>query len=90
LKRDAVAVAAGELQDRLDAGGGQHGGGDRRAHMGAGAGPVGEVDGVSDAAQRQRLAHQIVAVARHRRRDLGGHDEASGAQQFRKPRGAGR
>ena len=58
------------------------------ALMGAGTGPVGEVDGVGDAAQRQRLAHQIVAVARHRRRDFGGHDEAAGTQQVRKPRGA--
>jgi len=88
--RDPVAVAAGELQDRLDAGGDQHGGGDRRAHMGARAGPVGEVHGVGDAPQRQRLAHQIVAVAGDRRSDLRGHDEASGAQQVRKPRGTWR
>ena len=33
----------------------QHGGGDRRAHMGAGAGAVGDVDGVGQPAQRQRL-----------------------------------
>ena len=68
----------------------QHGGGDRRAHMGARAGAVGEVDGVREPAQRQRLRHQIVAVAGDRRRDLRGHDEASGAQQIGKARGAWR
>ena len=34
----------------------EHRGRDRRRHMGAGAGAVGDVDGIGQAAQRQRLA----------------------------------
>ena len=39
-------------------------GGDRRAHMGAGAGAVGDVDGVREPAQRQRLLQQVLADRR--------------------------
>ena len=88
LERDPIAVAASELQDRLDPGRGQHGGGNRRAHMGARAGPVGEVDGVRQPPQRQRLAHQVGAVEGDRRSDFGSDHEASGPQQLGESFGA--
>ena len=55
---------------------------DRRREVRAGAGAVGDVDGVGEAAQRQRLAHEVVGVARDRRRDLGGDDELPRSQQL--------
>ena len=64
LQRDAVAVAAGELQDRLDAGLDQHRRGGDRAEMRARAGAVGDVDGVGQALERQRLGEQIAARRR--------------------------
>ena len=60
LQRDAVLVAAGDLQDRLDARADEQGGGRKRAHMGAGAGAVGDIDRVGEALERRRLAQQIV------------------------------
>ena len=52
-------------------------GGRGRAHMGARAGAVGDVDRVGEALERQRLGQEVVGVARGRRRDLGGHDEGA-------------
>ena len=53
---------------------------------GAGAGAVGDVDGIGQPAQRPRLAQQVVGVAGDRRRDLGGDDELARAQQLFKAR----
>ena len=55
---------------------------DRRRQIGAGAGAVGDVDGIREAAERPRLAQEVVGVARDRRRDLGGDDELARAQQL--------
>ena len=82
LQRDAVAVAAGELEDRLDAFAREHRRRDRRRQMRARAGAVGDVDGVGETAQRQGLAQEIIGIARDRRRDLGGDDELAGSQQL--------
>jgi len=48
----------------------------------AGAGAVRDVDGIREAGERERLAQQVIGVARDRRRDLGGDDELSRAQQL--------
>ena len=78
LQGDAVAVAAGELKDRLDALGRQHGGGGDGGKMRAGAGAVGDVDRVGEAFERQRLGEQVGAVEGYRRRHFGGEHEAAG------------
>ena len=78
LQRDAVLVAAGDLQDRLDLHADEDGGGRKRRHMGAGAGAVGDVDRVGEPLQRRRLAAQVLRVGRHRRGDFRGHDEPAG------------
>ena len=83
LERDAVAVAAGELEDRLDPGADQQRRRRKGAHMGAGAGAVGDVDGVRKAAQRQRLGDEIIGIAGHRRHHLGGDDETAGREALR-------
>ena len=80
LQRDAVAVAAGELKDRLDALLDQHRRRRHRAKMRPRAGAVGDVDGIGEAFQRQRLGEQFVAVGGDRRRHFRGDDEALGAQ----------
>ncbi len=86
LQRNAIAVAAGELQDRLDAvlhherrcnGGGQ---------VRAGARPVGDVDRVRQALERQRLRQHVLRVERNGRRDLGGDHELARAQECFKAR----
>ena len=80
LQREAVAVAAGQLQDRLDAVLVQDRRSGERAEMRARAGPVGDVDGVGDVLERHRLDQQLLRVARDRRRDLGRDDEAAGRE----------
>ena len=63
--------------------------GGERAHMGAGAGAVGDVDRVGEAPERGRLAQQVLRVAGDRRRDLRGHDKTAGPQPLGKACGAG-
>ena len=90
LQRDAVLVAAGDLQDRLDAGAEKDVCGRERAHMGAGAGAIGEIDRIGEPAQRRRLAQQVLRVAGDRRGDLRGHDKAARpASRSEKLRGRG-
>src|SRR5262249_15853451 len=81
LQRNAVAIAAGELEDGRDTRAREQGRRDRGGEVRAGAGAVGDVDGVRQAGKRLRLAQQVVRVARDRRRDLGGDDELPRAQQ---------
>jgi hypothetical protein len=50
--------------------------------MRARARPVGDVDRIGEVGERQRLREKVVGVARDRRRDLGGDDEPSRAQQL--------
>ncbi len=80
LERNAVTVAAGELEDRLDAGLDEQRGRCGRRHVGAGTRTVGHVDGVGDAAQRQCTREEVFRVARRRRHDLGGHHESAGGE----------
>ncbi len=82
LQGEPVAVAASELQHRLDAGLMQDRGRRHGAEMGARARPIRDVHGVGEAFQRQRLGEQLVAIARDGRRDLGGDDEAAGGDRF--------
>ncbi len=63
LQRDAVAIAAGELEYRLDALADENGGGNRCREMRAGAGAVGDIDRIGQAAQWQRLVQQVACVA---------------------------
>ena len=63
LQRDAVAIAAGELEYRLDALADENGGGNRCREMRAGAGAVGHIDRIGQAAQWQRLVQQVARVA---------------------------
>ena len=62
LQRDPVAVAAGELQHRLDAALVQDHGRRHRTEMSARAGAIGDVHGVGEIFKRQRLGEQIVAA----------------------------
>ena len=55
LQGDTIAVAAGELEDRFDAFRHQHAGGGNRGEMRPRAGTVGNVHGVGEAFERQRL-----------------------------------
>ena len=80
LQRDAVAVAAGELEDRLDPCSTSSRRRGHRAEMRPRAGAVGDVDGVGQALERQRLGEQFVAVGGHRRRHFRGEHKAPGAQ----------
>jgi len=61
LQRDAVAIAAGELEDRLDPGANEERGGERRREMRAGAGAIGDVDGICEVRKRARLASRSSA-----------------------------
>ena len=89
LQRDAVLVAAGDLQDRLDAGAEKDRRGRERAHVGAGAGAVGDIDRIGEPAQRRRLAQQVLRVAGDRRGDLRGHDKAARPQPLGEGAGEG-
>ena len=79
LQRDAVFIAAGDLENRFDAGADQEARGRERAHMRPRAGPVGDVDRVGQALQSCRLLQQLLRIARHRRRKLGRHHETAAA-----------
>src|SRR5262249_23136431 len=76
-----VAMAAGDWEDGSETGAREQGRRDRGGEVRAGAGAVGDVDGIRQAGKRLRLAQQVVRVARDRRRDLGGDDELPRAQQ---------
>ena len=82
LQGDAVAVAAGELQHRLDAGLDQHRRRRQRAQMRPRAGAVGDVDRVGQTFQRQRLGEKLLARGGHRRRDFRGDHKALGRKLF--------
>ncbi len=81
LQREPVAVAAGQLQHRLDAVLVQDRRGGERTHMRARACTVGDVDGVGDILERQRLDQQFLRIARDRRRDFGRDDEPAGRER---------
>ena len=89
LQRDAVLVAAGDLQNRLDAGVDEDYRGRQRGHMGAGAGTVGDIDRIGEAAQRGCLAQQVLRVAGDRRGHFRGHDEPARPQPFGERSGEG-
>ena len=82
LQSDAVAVAAGDLQDRLQPGLDQQRRRRQRRQMRPGAGAVGDVDGVGQALERGGLGQQLVAVGGNRRRHLGGDDKTPLTQLF--------
>jgi len=82
LQRKPVAVAAGELKNRLEALARQQGRGNRRRHVCAGARTISHVDRIGESAQRQRQAQNILRIAGNRRRHFCGHDESSRAQSF--------
>ena len=63
LQRDAIAIAAGELQDRLDALLDHDRGRRERAHMRVRTGAVGDVDRVGEAFQRAHFRHHVGARA---------------------------
>jgi hypothetical protein len=79
LQPDAVAVPAGQLQDRLNPGVMQDSGRCQRAHVGARAGAVGDIDSVYEGLAARPCA-EIARIARHRRHHFRGHDEAPGTQ----------
>ena len=70
------------MEDRLDARAREQRRRDRRAEVRAGAGAVGDVDGIRQAGERERLAQQVIRVARDGWRDLRRDDESPRAQQF--------
>ena len=80
LKGDPVAIAAGELEHRLDAvlyeEVRRHQA--RQVHFRARA--VGDVHGGRQALERQRVADEFGRVGRHRRRKLGGDYEPAASQ----------
>jgi hypothetical protein len=80
-KRDAIAVAAGELQNRFDSIARQNRSRGERAHMGAGTCPVGHIDRVGKPAERKRFAQEFIRRARDRRRNLRGENKAAGPQR---------
>ena len=60
-----------------------------RAHMGARAGAVGDIDRIGHALERLGLAQQVAGIARDRRRKLCGHDESALAQSVLENTGKG-
>ena len=89
LQGQPVLVAAGDLQDRLDAGAEQERRRGQRRHMGTRAGAVGHVDRVGYASQQCRFCEQLLRVARHRRRQFRGHDELALVEALLQRRGQG-
>ncbi len=85
LERQPVAVAAGELHDRLDSrlGGQQAAGPARHPHVRTGV--VGDVDGIHPAAQRFHLAAQRRGIRPPRRPDLRGHREPARGEAAAQP-----
>ena len=80
LQRDAIAVTAGELQDRLDPLLYKNCGRRNRTEMGPCAGAVGDIDGIGQSLQWKRLRQQFGAVRRHRRRHFRSDYKALGTQ----------
>jgi hypothetical protein len=75
LQREPVAVAAGDLHDRLDPGLGGQQAARPASHPHVRAGVVGDVHSVHPAAQRLRPAADGRGIGPARRADLGGHRE---------------
>ena len=80
MYRDAVAVAAGELQDRLNAQVHKHCGCRNGAEVRSRAGSVGNVYGIGEALQRQRFCQKFSTVGGHRRGDFRSDYKSLGAQ----------
>ena len=80
LYRDAVTVAAGELQDRFDALLHKHRGRRNGAEMGPRPGTIGNVHGIGETLQRQRFCKQFGTVGGHRRSDFRSDYKLLGAQ----------
>ena len=79
-QRDAVAIAAGNLEHGIDAVARQNGGRRETAERRAGAGRVGHVDRIDPAFERRGLGRQGAGVGGQRRRDLGRDRERAGGQ----------
>ena len=80
FKRNAVAVATGELEHRLQALAREQGGCNRRRQMRARARAVGDIDGIGQSAQRQRTLQEVLRAKGCRRRNLRRDDEAARSQ----------
>ena len=80
LQRDAIAVAHGELQDRVQPQFDHAQGDDEAGDMGLGGRPVGHVDRVGQADQRLQPSELRGEVGRRRRRRLRRHGEMARRQ----------
>ena len=89
LERNAVLVAAGDLQDRLDAGVDQDRRSGERRHMRPRAGAISNINGVREAPQRNGLAQQVLRVAGDRRGDLCRHHKPARPQPLGEGAGKG-
>ena len=81
LEGQAVAIAHGELQHRLDAMLGQHDGAGEGRHMRPGPGAVGDIDGIGQALQAAGALQHRGLRGRIGGRGLRRHDEGTAAQQ---------
>jgi hypothetical protein len=80
LQREPVAVAAGHLEDRLDAALHEEVRRREAGQVNLGARAVGDVDRGDQPFQRHGAAQEFRGVGGHRRRDLRGDDELAAAQ----------
>jgi hypothetical protein len=80
LQRDAVAIAAGHLKDRLEAALDQEVGRGQAGEMHLRARSIGHVDRGGEALERQRAPQELRRVGRDGGRDLSGDDELPAAQ----------
>ncbi|OGA13231.1 MAG: hypothetical protein A3D95_05000 [Betaproteobacteria bacterium RIFCSPHIGHO2_12_FULL_69_13] len=80
LQRDAVAVAAGHLQDRLDPGAREEIRADQAGQVCLRARAVGDVHRGRQPFQRCRAGDELGRVGRDGRSDFGGDDEVAAAQ----------
>ena len=80
LQREAVAVATGHLEDRLDAALHEEVRGGEAREVDLGSRAIGDVDGGGEPLQGQGALEEFGRIGRYRRRDLGGDDELAGAQ----------
>ena len=79
-QRNAVAVAAGDLQHRLMAVPDEQCGRGEARHGGAGGGGVGNIDRVDQAFERLGAFDHIVGAGGNRWRHFGRDDELAGVQ----------